>query len=298
MARRAAAKQSPESKKEQNRINQRAFRKRQRQQFDEMRAQLASYEASRSHNSRPQAHETKTDHEVQDLPPTVLDPPDTVQANGMPPSPVQLPTQSDLVSYGNDALDATASSEVVDPGLICNALAIEHDARSESQSMMFNDVQLWSENSSNIGSQLPQAEGCSCLPDTSIDQTGNVALTTPVDGAGTAMYYPPPTNNPDPLASVTADFVNAQHSAFRSAEWYAKAAEVGITVAKIRYNAWLASSSLWPQYPLDDSVVNSVSSTVGMAGPGNFASDLTSAASAPQPLSYLHAYNQGMSQVW
>lgn len=263
-----------------------------------MRAQLASYEASRSHNSRPQALETKTDHEVHDLPPTVLDPPETVQVNGVPPSPVQLPTQSDLVSSGNDALDATASSEVVDPGLICNALATEHDARSESQSMMFNDVQLWSRNSSNSISQLPQTDGCSCPPDTSIDQTGNVALAAPVDGTETAMYYPPPVNNPDPLASVTAEFVNAQHSALRSAEWYAKAAEVGITVAKIRYNAWLASSSLWPQYPLDDSVVNSVSSSVGVAGPGNFASDLTSAASAPQPLGYLHAYNQGMSQVW
>lgn len=263
-----------------------------------MRAQLASYEASRSRNSRP-SHDTEADHGVQELPTSPPEPWEIVQSADAPNPQVNFPTQPNLKLCIDDTLYAAVPTEVVDPSAICNRLPTEYDAATEDQSKIFSDLPIPSESSiTDSQSQHSQIYGCSYPQDSSFDLSGDVTLAAPMRGTETAIHYPSSMNALDPLANVTADFVNAQNSAYRSAEWYAKAAEVGITVAKMRYNAWLASSSLWPQCSSETLSNNPSSNTVGVAAPENLANGLTSAAFVPQPLDSLHSFNSGMFPVW
>jgi hypothetical protein len=103
----------------------------------------------------------------------------------------------------------------------------------------------------------------------------------------------------DALADITADYMNARLLAFKSAEWYARAAEVGIKIATTRQNAWLEKSTLWPQWSLGDANRDPLlSGTEGTVRRDCMTTDNSPHIVPPQPMDFSNPWYPMLPQDW
>lgn len=287
-------------RREQNRINQQSFRERKRKEFEDLRAQLDSIKASQrktsddkplgtnvgperlEHFTQPHAPSDAAqfgtpagsgcDHKglVLNEPPDdgTLDPSLLALSSsadfGLPPAPYQ-PDISEINECGVPFSDPL--STFTDHGY---TYVPHYDSGSTGQHQI-----------SSIG------PACDGMP----SDTHNMPMN--------ALYVQNTSPPADPLASITADYMNAQLLAFKSAEWYARAAEVGIKIATTRQNAWLDKSTLWPQWSLSDASRNSLLSGTGRTiGPDYTCADTSAHATLPPPMDLSNSWHPMTRQDW
>jgi hypothetical protein len=250
MPRRTAGEKNALSRKEQNRINQRAFRERKRRELDEMREALACMKAvdactqSGGHTSRVDVDHSNADqepcHQPRDDPPNdTLCPADLSKSA----SPLRVgPTSgTDSGFMRPSSSGAETSSSIAQP--------LHDDARGHDHLYPTNHMQALVAHSEDVETYSPP-HGSGSYVDT----------TWP-----TMQYHEPTQQHTDPLVycnaipglsesfsqhtSLATDYANAQHLAFKSAEWYAKAAEVGLLKIATLHRLTNAEMPTWMQIP-------------------------------------------------
>jgi hypothetical protein len=250
MPRRIAGDKSALSRKEQNRINQRAFRERKRRELDEMREALACMKAvnagtqSEGHTSGVDVDHSNADQEPcyqprDDPPNDTLCPADlSISASSSRVGPT---SGTDLDFVRPSSSGAETSSSIAQP--------LHADADGHDHSNPTNHMQALVANSEDVNAYLPPHGSGSY-----IDTTWS-----------TTQYCEPTQQHTDLLAhctaisglsenfsqdtSLVADYANAQHLASKSAEWYAKAAEVGLLKIATLHRLTNAEMPTWMQFP-------------------------------------------------
>lgn len=251
MPRRTAGGKNPLSRKEQNRINQRAFRERKRQEFEDMRKALACMEAG-SASTQPGDTSLKpgVDHVNGDQEPCHEQSSD--QSNDQSNDTICLADLDKSVSalrdertHGNGVDSAGPLAFDVETGSSTSHL-LRNDNGGEHQSSSDNHMQTLLANT-NVN-PLPTVTGC--YSDTTWPGTQSSELER---------------RNANPLANssvkselgsdithhtnLVADYANAQHLASKSAEWYAKAAEVGLLKIATMHHLTYAGMPTWQLFP-------------------------------------------------
>lgn len=246
---------SKKDRREQNRINQQSFRERKRKEFENLRAELDSIKASKSRTSDDQSLGASVDT-------------NRLEHFARPNTP------SDACSFGTPAepkverrakpIDEFSSDTTLDPSLLAISTSTNigptdapYPYRPEMSESNDWDVTFGGPPSTGTDpgyTYVPQYDLGSSLPNQppSFELTCDGMPSAPYNLSGDTLCALNPCLNADPVANITADYMNAQILAFKSAEWYAKAAEVGIKIATTRQNAWLEKSTLWPQWSLGD----------------------------------------------
>ncbi|KAM0714153.1 hypothetical protein Q7P37_010302 [Cladosporium fusiforme] len=238
MAKRSAGKEKL-SRKEQNRLNQQAFRERKRQEMNEMRAKLAYMEAANGSSQSGERQPVKNVDPVNE---------DEGSRSRMPlrgslECTLQFPTTgsestprliehhskmtidpADLSLSTADINKATFPYQEDDVGYIGRDAAFESnqavdDLSYTSAQVHYNEIQ-----NPSTAHSFPLTQREDVAP--SID-----------DWAANLTFPSSASVSTDVLAEITSDYANAQMLAFKSAEWYARAAEVGIKLATTRHQA-------------------------------------------------------------
>jgi hypothetical protein len=250
MPRRTAGEKNALSRKEQNRINQRAFRERKRRELDEMREALACMKAvdagtqSGGHTSGVDVDHSNADqepcHQPRDEPPN-----DTLCPADLNKSVSSLgvgPTNGTDSGFVRPSLcDAETSSSIVQP--------LHDDADGHDHVHPINHMQALLANSEDVNTYLlPHGSGSYVDPTWPTTQyceptqqhTDLLAHYNAIPGLGESFSQ----HN-----SLVADYANAQHLASKSAEWYAKAAEVGLLKIATLHRLTNAEIPTWMQFP-------------------------------------------------
>jgi hypothetical protein len=246
MPRRTAGGKNPLSRKEQNRINQRAFRERKRQEFEDMRKALACMEAG-SASTQPgdtslkpgvdhvnvdqeTCHEQSNDQSNDTICPTDLN----KSASALQERP----------THGNGVDVASLPAFEVETGS-STAHLLRNDAEGEYQSSPNNHIQASLANTTNLPPVMAD-----CYPDTTwlgtqsyeLEQRNANLVADSSAKSGFSSDIPHRTN-------LVADYANAQHLASKSAEWYAKAAEVGLLKIATMHRLTYAEMPTWQLFP-------------------------------------------------
>lgn len=287
-------------RREQNRINQQSFRERKRKEFEDLRAQLDSIKASQQKTSDDKPTGTNFGLE---RPEQYIQPQAPLDVAQFGTAVVSGPDRKGLVLHelpDDGTLDPSllAISSSADFGLPpapyqpdiaeineCGIpLSEPHPTFADHG---YNHVPQYDSGSAGqhqISSIGPASDGMPSV-------THNMPMNTLYDQSTS-----PPA---DTLTSITADYMNAQLLAFKSAEWYARAAEVGIKIATTRQNAWLDKSTLWPQWSLGDAGQSSLlSGTERTIGPGYTCADTSAHATRPPPTDFSNSWHPMIRQDW
>lgn len=265
------AKAPKKDRREQNRINQQSFRERKRKEFEDLRAQLDSMKASQLQTSDERPLDTSVG-------------PERPEHFTLPQAPFGAAQFGTVAGSETDrktlTLDSPPDDGTMDPSLL--ALS-----SSTNFGLPPAPYQL----------DIPETNDCGAPLSGPLSTFGDPEYTyvphydPGSDGMPSATHNMPlsapcvqNTSSPaDPLTSITADYMNAQLLAFKSAEWYARAAEVGIKIATTRENAWLDKSTLWPQWSLGDAGRSSLPSVTERTAGLDYMSADTSDTSIPPP---------------
>jgi hypothetical protein len=246
MPRRTAGGKNPLSRKEQNRINQRAFRERKRQEFEDMRKALACMEAgSASTQQGNTSLKPGVDHVNVDPEPcheqSNNQSNDTVCPADLNKSVLasqEGPTHGDEVNVaGLPVFEVGPSSST--------ANHLHNGAEGEYQSSSNNNMPALLADTTNLPPVV-----ASCYPDDTwlgtksyeLEQRNANLLANSSADPGLSSDIPRHTN-------LVADYANAQHLASKSAEWYAKAAEVGLLKIATMHRLTYAEMPTWQLCP-------------------------------------------------
>lgn len=303
MTKRTEATKSTISKKdrrEQNRINQQSFRERKRKEFEDLRAELDSIKASQSRTLDDQSLGASVDKNRPEHFARPKTPSDTTRFG--------TPAES-KVERRAEPMDEFSSDTTLDPSLLAipssTNIGPSHGPyrpdmpESNDWDAAFGGPPLTGTDPGYA--YVPQHDLGSALH----NQPPSFELTC--DGVPSASYnmssdmlYPQNVSlSADPLADITADYMNAQLLAFKSAEWYARAAEVGIKIATTRQNAWLEKSTLWPQWSLGDANRDPLlSGTEGTVGRDCMTTDTSTHVVPPQPMNFSDSWYPMLPQDW
>lgn len=242
---------SKKDRREQNRINQQSFRERKRKEFENLRAELDSIKASQLGTSDDKSLGTSVDTDVR-------------QHFAQPKTPSHatcfgIPAES-KVERRAVPMNELPGNATLDPSLLALSSSTDFGMSDAPYRPDMPDSNDWgaafggppSTDADPGYTYVPHYDPGSAL------QYQSSSSGRACDGMPSATYNmssntphaPNLSLAPDPLASITTDYMNAQLLAFKSAEWYARAAEVGIKIATTRQNAWLDKSTLWPQWSL------------------------------------------------
>lgn len=287
-------------RREQNRINQQSFRERKRKEFEDMRAQLDSIKASQ----RKTSDDKPTGANLSAEPPEHYTQPQApLDVAQFGTAAVSGPDHKDLVSH--DLPD----DGTLDPSL----LALSSSADFGLPPAPYQpDISEINECSIPFSEPMPTFAdyGYNYVPQYDSGSTGQHQISSigpSCDGMPSVTHnmpmntlYDQNTSPPaDALASITADYMNAQLLAFKSAEWYARAAEVGIKIATTRQNAWLDKSALWPQWSLVDAGRSSLlSGTESTIGPDYTYADTSTCATRPPTMDFSNSWHPMIRQDW
>lgn len=287
-------------RREQNRINQQSFRERKRKEFEDLRAQLDSIKASQLKTS-------------DDKPPGTGVGPERPEHFTQPQAPLDASSFGTPAVSGSDRKDLILNELPDDGTLDPSLLALSSSAHSG-----LPPASCQPEISDINGYDIPFSEppstsadhGHTYVPNYNPDNAAQYQISSigpAYDGMSLtahnmpmdALYVPDTSSPPDTLAAITADYMNAQLLAFKSAEWYARAAEVGIKIATTRQNAWLDKSTLWPQWSLGDAGRNSLlSGTERTIGPDYTCAGPSAHAIPTPPMDLSNPWYPMMRQDW
>jgi hypothetical protein len=291
---------SKKDRREQNRINQQSFRERKRKEFEDLRAELDSIKASQSRTLDDQSLRASVDKNRLDQVARLKTPPDAYR--------FEAPAEP-KVKHRAEPIDQFSSDATLDPSL----LAISSSTNAETSYAPYradmpesNDWDAAFGGPPSIGidpgyTYIPQCDLGSALHNEppsfqlACDGTPSTLYNMPND----TLYAQNVSLGADPLASITTDYMNAQLLAFKSAEWYARAAEVGIKIATTRQNAWLEKSSLWPQWSLGDANRGPLlSGTGGTVGRDYMTTENSTSVVPPQPTNFTDPWHSVLPQDW
>ena len=285
-------------RREQNRINQQSFRERKRKEFEDLRAQLDSIKASQLRTSDDKPLGTSIGRERSEH----------FTQPQAPLGAAQTPAGSRSDCKGL-MLNELPDDGTLDPSLLALSSSADFGLPPASCQPEISDINecgmSFSEPLSTFTDHgytyLPHYDSGSAEQHQissigpAFDGMPSIARNMPMD----ALYVQNTSSSTDPLASITADYMNAQLLAFKSAEWYARAAEVGIKIATTRQNAWLDKSTLWPQWSLGDAGRNSFLSGTGRTmGLDHTCAEPAAHAPPPQPTDLSNPWQPMTRQDW
>jgi len=293
---------SKKDRREQNRINQQSFRERKRKEFEDLRAELDSIKASQSKTSDDQSFGANIDTNRLGH----LARPDTPSGAARFGTPAESKVERRV-----EPIDEFLSDTTLDPSLLaisaptnigpCNA---PYPYRSDMSKSNDWDAAFGGPPSTGIDpgyTYVPRHDVGNALHDQppSFELAGDGILSASYNNSSDTIYAQNVSLSADPLTNITADYMNAQLLAFKSAEWYARAAEVGIKIATTRENAWLGNSTLWPQWSLGDvDRGSSLSDTGGAVGRDCMNTDNSTHVVAPQPTNLSDPWYSMTPQDW
>jgi hypothetical protein len=302
MTRRTEATKSTVFKKdrrEQNRINQQSFRERKRKEFEDLRAELDSIKASQSKTSDRESLGAGVDtaRQEQFAPPETSS--DATRCGTLAISKVERTA---------DPMDDLQRDATLDPSLLALSstsvgsphASYRHDVPGPNGWGAAFDVPP-STGTDPGYTYVPHYDLSSALQNqsSSFERTCDSMSPAPYSVSSNTLPAPDMLSSADHLTSITADYMNAQSLAFKSAEWYAKAAEVGIKIATTRHNAWLDKSALWPQWSLGDANQGpSLFSNEAAFGLDCMSTDPSTHMITPQPMSLSDPWYPMLPQEW
>ncbi|KAM0710585.1 hypothetical protein Q7P35_002257 [Cladosporium inversicolor] len=287
-------------RREQNRINQQSFRERKRKEIDDLRAQLDSIKASQQKTSDDKPTGTnfgpeQPEHYTQPRAPLDVAQFGTPAGSGFDRKGLVL---HELPDDGTLDPSLLALSSSADFGLPPAPYQPDISKINECGIPFSEPPPMFADHGYNY---VPQYDSGSTGQhqissiDPACDGMPSVTHNMPMDALYDQSTSPPA----DALASITADYMNAQLLAFKSAEWYARAAEVGIKIATTRQNAWLDKSNLWPQWLLGDAGRNSLlSGTERTIGPDYTCADTSAHATRPPSMDFSNSWHPMIRQDW
>lgn len=293
------AKAPKKDRREQNRINQQSFRERKRKEFEDLRAQLDSIKASQLQTS-----------DEKPLDPSVG--PERPEHFTLPQAPFGAAQFGTVAGSETDrkalTLDSPPDDGTMDPSLLALSSSMDFGLPPAPYQL---DIPEINECGVPLSGSLPTFgdPGYTYVPDYDHGRAWQhqaSSIGPACDGMPSATHNMPlnapcvqNTSSPaDPLTSITADYMNAQLLAFKSAEWYARAAEVGIKIATTRQNAWIDKSTLWPQWSLGDASRSSLSSvTERTVGLDYMSTDTSNNSTPPMDFSKPWMLRQDWQQV-
>lgn len=303
MTKRTEATKSTISKKdrrEQNRINQQSFRERKRKEFEDLRAELDSIKASQPRTSDDRSLGASVDT-------------NRLEHFARPKTP------SDATRFGTPAeskverraepIDEFSSGITLDPSLLAISSSTNIGPSHAPYQPDMPESNDWDTTFSGLPSTgtdpgytfIPRSDLGSDLHNQppSFELTCDGMPSAPYNMSSDTLYAQNVSLSADPLASITADYMNAQLLAFKSAEWYARAAEVGIKIATTRQNAWLEKSTLWPQWSLGDANRGPpLSGTGGTVGRDCVTTDNSTHFVPSQPMNLSDPWYPMLPQDW
>lgn len=303
MTRRTEVTKSTVSKKdrrEQNRINQQSFRERKRKEFEDLRAELESIKASQIRTSDDKSIGASIDAD-------------------RPGHFAQPKTPSDATPFGTPAeskvqrravpMNELPNDTTLDPSLLALSSSTDFGSSHAPYRPDMPESNDWGatfggppSTDADLGyTYVPHYDPGSALQNqpSSFDQACDGMPSAPSNMSSNTIYAPNISLPADPIASITADYMNAQLLAFKSAEWYARAAEVGIKIATTRQNAWLDKSMLWPQWSLGDASRGALfSGTEGTVGLDCMSTDTSTYGIPPQPMNFPDPWYPMLPQDW
>lgn len=287
-------------RREQNRINQQSFRERKRKEFEDLRAELDSIKASQVRTSGERSPGTSLGASTRD---------DAAQHN-IPSNASRFETPAESkIERTAVPRNEISSDTSLDPSLLELPSSMEFGSSHAPHLPDMLDSIDWGV---ECGGQPSTSADLGCTDVSRYDlgstlQDRNSTFGRAPDGMQPATHdmssntlHAPTLPFPvDPLASITADYMNAQLLALKSAEWYARAAEVGIKIATTRQNAWLDKSMLWPQWSLENvSGGQSFSGHEGLVGLDYMSTDTLAQTSPPQPTNLPDPWYPMLPQDW
>jgi hypothetical protein len=252
MARRTTEPKNAVARKEQNRINQQAFRERKRKEVEDMRVELARIKAAdgkvvedKSSVVRSVSQEKSTSSSRSKAPLHAY-PSGTSSFADAQPRPV--PTASEprddrtldpscLSLFPAGAEPGDIQYQDVPAGQTTNGVVM-NTATTTEIIPGFGQAQQYDYRDPNLVPGLQTTQGG--------DSTRNL------DGWHSEDLFHPTVPLPaEALANITSDYIHAQSLALKSAEWFAKAAEVGIKIANTRHQACMNGPTSWSYWTLN-----------------------------------------------
>lgn len=301
MPRRAADSKNAISRKEQNRINQRAFRERKRREFDDMREALACMKATNA-GAGPKVRPSENDVDNTN--------PITDHRN----ESANLPSDETVCPADLGVEGVFPGSSMIDDG--CSG--ITKPAVPETKAR-FLDANNW-----GVDEFIPGYTPTFDHTQAALDSSG--ALTTNQSYLNNSYsgedWYPkqyqditqvhettshcnvPPLNNGSlgQPTDIATDYNNAQTFALKSAEWYAKAAEVGLLKIATFHHQTHTCMPTWqqspPTYTAPTSFIENIEDV--RSGPVvslNYDGKLPSEPSDPFDFNY-GTWSQELTQAW